>query len=83
VLAATHDGELVDLLPDRFDAVHFGDAVSDNGIVFNYELQPGRATTRNAIALLKQKGAPERLVRSALSCAEAFDKARAASPIGK
>ena len=77
VLAATHDGELVDLLPDRFDAVHFGDDVGDDGIVFSYKLQPGRATTRNAIALLKQKGAPERLVRDAMSCAEALDQERA------
>ena len=76
-LAATHDGELVDLLPDRFDAVHFGDSVGDDGIVFNYRLQPGRATTRNAIALLKQKGAPDRVVRNAISCAEALDKERA------
>jgi len=77
VLAATHDGELVDLLPDRFDAVHFGDTVADDGIAFNYRLQPGRATTRNAIALLKQKGAPDRLVRQAISCAEALDMERA------
>jgi len=77
VLAATHDGELVDLLPDRFDAVHFGDTVGDDGIVFNYRLQPGRATTRNAIALLKQKGAPERLVHHAIARAEALDKERA------
>jgi hypothetical protein len=29
VLAATHDGELVDLLPDAFIPVHFGDTVTD------------------------------------------------------
>ena len=81
VLAATHDGELVDLLPDRFDAVHFGDTVGDDGIVFNYQLQSGRATTRNAIALLKQKGAPDRLVQEAMACAEALDEARAAGAL--
>jgi DNA mismatch repair ATPase MutS len=77
VLTATHDGELVDLLADRFDAVHFGDDVADDGIVFNYRLQSGRAATRNAIALLKLKGAPERVVNDALSCAAALDKERA------
>lgn len=81
VVAATHDGELVDLLPDIYDAVHFGDSITDDGVVFNYQLRPGRATTRNAIALLRQKGAPDRLVRSAVSCAEALDAARGIPPV--
>ena len=56
--------------------MHFGDDVGDDGIVFTYQLQPGRATTRNAIALLKQKGAPDGLVRDAMSCAAALDRKR-------
>jgi hypothetical protein len=40
VLAATHDGELVDLLRDRYAAFHFGDAIGPNGVTFDYHLLP-------------------------------------------
>ena len=73
VMAATHDGELVDLLPDLFDAVHFSDRLGDEGLVFDYRLLPGRATTRNAIALLQQNGAPARVVQDANRCAADLD----------
>ena len=74
-IAATHDGELVDLLADQFIAVHFGDDVGDAGLTFDHRLKPGRATTRNAIALLRLHGAPARLLESAESCASALDAA--------
>lgn len=77
VMAATHDGELVDLLPDLFAAVHFGDSLGDDGLVFDYRLRPGRATTRNAIALLHLNGAPTRVVEDATACATGLDAARA------
>jgi hypothetical protein len=76
-LAATHDDELTDLLVDRYDAVHFGDDVGESGLVFDYRLKSGRATTRNAIALLKLNGAPERLLSDALACAAILDHQRA------
>jgi hypothetical protein len=79
VIAATHDGELVDLLPDLFAAVHFGDAVVDDTMVFDHRLQPGPATSRNAIALLRMNGAPDRMVQNALECAVMLDGQRAAS----
>jgi len=41
VLAATHDGELVDLLAPLYAAYHFGDAVGDSGLIFGHRLQPG------------------------------------------
>src|SRR6185503_2714508 len=68
-LAATHDAELVDLLSDIYTACHFGDAVGADGLAFDHRLQPGRATTRNAIALLRLHGAPEALITRALTCA--------------
>jgi hypothetical protein len=79
VIAATHDGELVDLLPDLFAAVHFGDSVVDDAMVFDHRLRPGPATSRNAIALLRMNGAPDRMVRDALECAAVLDSQRAAS----
>lgn len=76
-MAATHDGELVDLLADRFTAVHFGDDLGADGLHFDHRLKPGRATTRNAIALLRLHGAPARLLEDAESCASTLDAARA------
>jgi hypothetical protein len=76
VLAATHDGELVDLLPDHYAAYHFGDEVGSDGLVFDHQLRTGPATTRNAIALLRIHGAPEALIRRATTCAARLDADR-------
>lgn len=54
-IAATHDGELVDLLNDRYSPYHFGDAIGQNGLVFDYHLVPGPTTSRNAITLLQRQ----------------------------
>ena len=83
VLAATHDGELVDLLADRYSAFHFGDAVGADGLIFDHRLRPGPAATRNAIALLRLHGAPVELIRDALACAERLDVQRGASLQGR
>ena len=76
VLAATHDGELVELLRDSYVVCHFGDAVGPNGLVFDYQLTSGPATSRNAIALLELSGAPAALVAKALARAAALDAER-------
>lgn len=83
VFAATHDGELVDLLPELFAACHFGDAVGPDGLVFDYHLQPGPATSRNAIALLRLHGAPQTLLSRALACAAALDDQRGGPPAAR
>jgi len=80
VLAATHDGELVDLLRETYDAYHFTDQLGTTGLIFDYRLRAGPATTRNAIALLRQYGAPEGLVTRALARAAALDQQRAIAP---
>lgn len=56
---ATHDLELLERLQDTCDFYHFTDNVDENGLKFDYQLRPGIATTRNAIALLKYLGYPE------------------------
>jgi DNA mismatch repair ATPase MutS len=76
VLVATHDQELVDLLDGIYAANHFTDTIDPTGLAFDYQLQPGAATTRNAIALLGQRGAPQDLVAHALARAQALDRAR-------
>jgi len=75
-IAATHDSELVDLLSGSYVPCHFGDAISDQELTFTYRLQPGRATSRNAIALLRLHGAPPALVDRALATAVRLDGTR-------
>jgi len=52
-VAATHDIELTRILAGKYDNYHFREQVTDDGIVFDYKLQDGPATTRNAIKLLR------------------------------
>ena len=76
VLAATHDAELVELLRERYEVFHLGDALGPNGLTFDYRLTPGPATSRNAIALLKLNGAPESLIADAFERAVELDRQR-------
>ena len=70
--AATHDIELTGLLEDEFDNYHFEEEVKDGDICFNYKLQNGKATTRNAIRLLELMGYDEKIIEKATSQAENF-----------
>ncbi len=76
VLVATHDVELVDLLRDSYVVCHLADAVGPNGLMFDYRLTAGPATSRNAIELLRLNGAPESVVLRALARATALDRQR-------
>ena len=75
-LVATHDLELVDLLASLYTPHHFGDSLEADGLVFDHTLRPGATSTRNAIALLRLHGAPDRLIESALAAAAALDVQR-------
>ncbi|MEO8070209.1 MAG: hypothetical protein ABI652_02320, partial [Acidobacteriota bacterium] len=81
VLAATHDQELVDLLRDGYAPYHFTDTVGDEGLSFDYRLRAGPAVTRNAIALLRLRGAPARLIAHAVARANALTGAMGATGI--
>jgi hypothetical protein len=74
VIAATHDQELVDLLRAQYAAYHFTDKVDDAGLSFDYQLREGPARTRNAIALLRLRGAPPDLVERATARANELDR---------
>ena len=82
VLAATHDVELVDLA-DAYDAYHFGDAIGPGGLTFDHRLQPGPATSRNAIALLRLHGAPQTLLKKAMATAEDLDRQRGTTLVSR
>lgn len=72
---ATHDIELTEMLKDICDNVHFREEVtSENGIAFDYKLQIGPATTRNALQLLQIMEYPEKVVTHAKENASYFEK---------
>lgn len=76
VIAATHDAELIGLLPEFYAPFHFGDSIGEEGLVFDHHLKAGPATTRTAIALLRQSGASQRLLERASATASALDRQR-------
>jgi hypothetical protein len=83
VLAATHDGELADLVSETFDTYHFGDTIGPDGLMFDHRLQHGPASTRNAIALLRLHCAPDTLLAQAVMTAEMLDRQRGTTLIAR
>ena len=72
--AATHDIELTGLLEDYYENYHFEEEVRDGDVLFNYRLQPGKATTRNAIKLLEIMGYEQDIIEKARTQADVFLK---------
>lgn len=72
---ATHDIELTEMLKDECTNVHFKETVTEEeGIQFDYFLQEGPATSRNAILLLQTMAFPNTVVDEAKKLANHFDK---------
>ena len=72
--AATHDIELTHLLEEWYANYHFEEEVVDDDVLFNYQLNKGRATSRNAIQLLKVMGYDEQIIDAARMRADRFTK---------
>lgn len=70
--AATHDIELARLLKDSYDNYHFEEVIEGDDVKFSYQLCEGKATSRNAIKLLKVLGYDESLVQDAENMATHF-----------
>ncbi len=70
--AATHDIELTGLLCAEFENYHFEEDVRDGDVYFNYKLQAGKATTRNAIRLLELIGYDSEIIERASAQAARF-----------
>ncbi len=71
--AATHDIELSYILSGIYHNYHFEEEIKDREVVFNYLLQKGRATTRNAIRLLQMLDYDREIVEDARGAAEEFE----------
>lgn len=70
-IVATHDMEVVRLVSERYEPLHFAESVTTAGFAFDFVLRPGPATQRNAISLLGVLGAPDSLLdRAAKLCVE-------------
>ena len=72
--AATHDIALTYLLEDVCENFHFEETVTDHKVAFDYMLHEGRATSRNAIKLLRMLGYPSEIIERAEGAAEHFMK---------
>ena len=70
--AATHDIELTNILENNFKNYHFQEKILDNDVKFDYKLYEGKATSRNAIQLLKMIGYDNEIVDRASHMAETF-----------
>ena len=64
-LAATHDIELCDLLAEFYRLFHFEEKVGKEEMLFDYRLREGKATSCNAIDLLRLMGFDRELVERA------------------
>ena len=65
VVVATHDLEVLDLLGGAYAPHHFREQIAGNELIFDYLIQPGPSSTRNAIALLRFMRYPEEVVDDA------------------
>ncbi|MES2177663.1 MAG: hypothetical protein V4550_07330 [Gemmatimonadota bacterium] len=73
VIIATHDAELLELLP-TYAPHHFREEVRDGELSFDYRLHDGACSTRNALAILALAGYPERVVADARETAERLER---------
>lgn len=70
-LIATHDFKLTELADGvRAANVHFQEDLDQSGLVFDYKLRPGPATTRNALRILEREGYPQSVVERAKQCVD-------------
>ena len=67
VLVTTHDIELQELLKNEYNMFHFSEQVSDDVYYFDYKIQTGPCSSRNAIKLLELTGYPEIITKEAYS----------------
>ena len=71
--AATHDGELSEILGELYDVHHFEGEMKEGDVLFDYLLKDGPATKRNAISLLRTIGYNESIVDEAEKMAARFE----------
>lgn len=71
-IAATHDAELCNLVDAEYEQAHFQETLTEDTVLFDYQIKPGMATTRNAIDLLKLIGFDADIVAAAHNRANSY-----------
>lgn len=79
--AATHDIELSYILAGAYENYHFEEEIQEHDVKFNYLLRKGRATSRNAIALLEMIGYHPEIVKEARQAAADFEESGVWKPV--
>jgi DNA mismatch repair ATPase MutS len=80
VIVATHDLELVTLLADEYEPYHFRELIERDALTFDYKLQHGPSSTRNAIAILELYGFPPDVIADAGRIVEVLERRTGFSP---
>ena len=73
VVVATHDVELLELLP-TYMSFHFREEVKDGLLTFDYRLHAGACSTRNALAILELAGYPAEVVAASRRTAASLEE---------
>jgi Mismatch repair ATPase (MutS family) len=77
MLVATHDIELTEITKGLYDNYHFRERITDTGIEFDYKINEGWATTKNAIKLLEFMEYDDKITQLANNMAKGFEETRA------
>ena len=64
-IIATHDMELVGKLQELYHPYYFESHITENNVMFDYQIHSGRGGESNALALLKAFGFPDEIIRDA------------------
>ncbi len=65
VVAATHDLELTSMIDEKYNNYHFKETIEENDISFDYILNDGPTTSRNALAILRYLDYPKEIYDNA------------------
>jgi hypothetical protein len=66
LMVTTHDLELEEMLNGNFEMYNFSEQFENNRVFFNYKINKGKCTGRNAIKLLELTGYPSVIIKNAM-----------------
>ena len=72
-VVATHDIELTRMLTG-YDNYHFGERITEGGVEFDYKINNGPSTTKNAIKLLEYMEFDKHIIENAQELVRTFEE---------
>ena len=73
-MISSHDVELVATSSDVNDQFHFDSQYQDGEIIFDYQIKPGSALTKNAVNTLESLDYPEEITNGARTIIEQYEE---------